>query len=38
MMMFVLQEGGDGTANDGGTNLHTFAKDGGRSYLVHHPI
>ncbi|KAF8467930.1 hypothetical protein DFH94DRAFT_848132 [Russula ochroleuca] len=34
MMTPVSPEGGDGVANDGGTNLHTFAKDGETLYLV----
>jgi hypothetical protein len=33
----VPQKGKDGTGNDGGTNSHTFAKDGGTSSSNRHP-
>ena len=35
--MNVLQEGGDGIANDGGTNSLTFANDGEMLYFARHP-
>ena len=33
----ILLVGRYGTVNNGGTNSHTFAKDGGMSYLGRHP-
>ena len=33
----VLPKGQDGTVEIGGINSHTFAKDGGTSYLGRHP-
>src|SRR6266403_3141554 len=36
-MTSVPYEGRGGTGNNGGTNSHTFANDGGTSSLGHHP-
>jgi hypothetical protein len=35
-MLTLSEVGGYGTVNDGGTNSHTFAKDGDASYLGRH--
>jgi hypothetical protein len=37
MVLTVWKVGGDGIANDGGTNSHKFAKDGETSFLAQHP-
>jgi hypothetical protein len=35
---FILLGGGNGRANAGGINSHTFAEDGDTSFLERHPI